>query len=518
MTQTFIGYANNEEIRYSSSSGGIITSIIKFLFDTGKIDSFLGCRYNITQHCYEPHIIHSFKEYELVGSVYQEMDLIAYLKKHLSELDKSVLIVCSPCLVRAFRSILNRNNIKSIIIDYFCSGQTTLEGTYCYYRFLGIQKENVRNIRYRGNGWPNGIEIVLKSGEIIKKANYSEPWETIHRSELFRPKRCCYCKRVQSNDADISVGDPWLKKYIDTDTIGRSLFLTHSTLGQRVVEELSNKGDIIIESVDYSLFEQSQRPSILKKSKVVLVKEYYDFKFKLIQWQWYYKWAKSSYINMRRHIWLMEHIIRPFFIIKRMSVVNIIKRIIAKLKYGGAMIYWRKKLGGIGEKWNKGKHVTIQNPQCVFFGNNVGIGKYTYFLPRTEYEGEKYSPKITVGDGTWIGIRNSFAAIHGITIGKNVLFAGYVHVTDHSHGYEDINIPIAKQPLISKGPVVIEENCWIGFNSEILSGVHIGRNSVVAAHAVVTKDVPPYSIVAGNPARIVKQYNFETHEWEKFKK
>lgn len=127
----------------------------------------------------------------------------------------------------------------------------------------------------------------------------------------------------------------------------------------------------------------------------------------------------------------------------------------------------------------------------------------------------RISPKDNDREGTWIGIRNSFAAICGITVGKNVLFAGYVHVTDHSHGYEDVTKPISKQPLISKGPVVIEDNCWLGFNSEILSGVHIGRNSVVAAHAVVTKDVPPYSIVAGNPARIVKQYNFKTQRWEK---
>lgn len=98
-----------------------------------------------------------------------------------------------------------------------------------------------------------------------------------------------------------------------------------------------------------------------------------------------------------------------------------------------------------------------------------------------------------------------------------MLFAGYVHVTDHSHGYEDINKPISEQPLISKGPIVIEDDCWLGFSCEILSGVHIGRHSIVAARAVVTKDVPPYSIVAGNPARIVKQYNFETNKWEKFK-
>lgn len=162
--------------------------------------------------------------------------------------------------------------------------------------------------------------------------------------------------------------------------------------------------------------------------------------------------------------------------------------------------------------------MTLQHPECLFFGDNVGVGKYTYFLPCTEFAGIKYHPRITIGDGTWIGIRNSFAAIHGITIGNNVLFAGYVHITDHSHGYEDPDAPIKKQPLISKGPVVIEDDCWLGFSCEILSGVHIGKHSIVAARAVVTKDVPPYTIVAGNPARPVKQYNFETKKWEKVKK
>lgn len=129
--------------------------------------------------------------------------------------------------------------------------------------------------------------------------------------------------------------------------------------------------------------------------------------------------------------------------------------------------------------------------------------------------GRQYNPSIIIGDNCWIGIRNSFAAVDRIEIGNQVLFAGYVHITDHSHGYESIDEPISNQPLISKGPVVIEDQCWLGFGSEVLSGVHIGRHSVVAARSVVTKDVPPYSVVAGNPARIIKRYNFVTAQWER---
>lgn len=177
--------------------------------------------------------------------------------------------------------------------------------------------------------------------------------------------------------------------------------------------------------------------------------------------------------------------------------------------------YWSRKFGSTNGRINIGKHVTFKNPDTLHFGKGVGIGKYTYFLPLKKYAGVTYHPKITIGNGCWIGIRNSFACIDSIEIGKNVLFAGYVHITDHSHGYEDINIPIAKQPLISKGGVVIEDQCWLGFGCEVLSGVHIGKHSVIAARAVVTKDVPAYSVVAGNPAKIIKQYNFETKRWER---
>lgn len=162
-----------------------------------------------------------------------------------------------------------------------------------------------------------------------------------------------------------------------------------------------------------------------------------------------------------------------------------------------------------------GKNVTFNNPECIHFGEKVTIGKFSYFLPCKNYAGVNYSPVISIGNNCKIGIRNSFASIHSITIGNDVLFAGYVHITDHSHGYEDIQCSITSQKLISKGPVVIEDECWLGFGCEILSGVHIGKHSVVAARAVVTKDVPPYSIVAGNPARIIKSFNFESNKWER---
>jgi len=190
-----------------------------------------------------------------------------------------------------------------------------------------------------------------------------------------------------------------------------------------------------------------------------------------------------------------------------------IQRIKNKLRYW----FTKHKLGSHDGIFYIQSGVTINNPKHVHIGNGVGIGENALFLPVTQYIGHNYNPIIIIGEKTWIGKGCSIAAINRVEIGKHVLFAGQVHITDHSHGYEDISLPIPQQRLTTKGPVVIEDDCWLGYSCEILSGVHIGKHSVVAARAVVTKDVPPYSIVAGNPARIVKQYNFNTHQWEPIK-
>ena len=183
--------------------------------------------------------------------------------------------------------------------------------------------------------------------------------------------------------------------------------------------------------------------------------------------------------------------------------MKIINRIVGYVRYR----YWARRLGSYEGKFSIQPHCDVNNPQC-----------YTYIGPVIKDNGIEYTPKIIIGEGTWVGKHCSIAAIDRVEIGKHVLFAGYVHMTDHSHGYEDITSPISPQPLFSKGPIIIEDDCWLGFSCEILSGVHIGKHSVVAARSVVTKDVPPYSIVAGNPARLIKQYNFETKKWEKVQK
>ena len=109
---------------------------------------------------------------------------------------------------------------------------------------------------------------------------------------------------------------------------------------------------------------------------------------------------------------------------------------------------------------------------------------------------------VIIGDHTRVGLHNTI--IGPVTIGSHVNLAQVITVTALNHNFKDTHKRIDEQG-ISTNPVIIEDDIWIGANAVILPGVTIGHHSVVAAGAVVTKDVPPHSLVAGVPAKIMKQ-------------
>ena len=92
-----------------------------------------------------------------------------------------------------------------------------------------------------------------------------------------------------------------------------------------------------------------------------------------------------------------------------------------------------------------------------------------------------------------------------ITIGDDVVMGPDVVMMATSHEFKDLNTPINMQGAKPEEPIVIGNDCWIGENASIISGITIGDGGIILAGAVVTKDVPPYSIVAGNPAKIIKE-------------
>ena len=122
---------------------------------------------------------------------------------------------------------------------------------------------------------------------------------------------------------------------------------------------------------------------------------------------------------------------------------------------------------------------------------------------------------VIIGENSRIGLGNTI--IGPVKIGNDVRLAQNIVMSGLNHNYEDVSIPIPDQG-VSTAQITIKDSTWIGANAVVVSGVTIGKHCVVAAGSVVTKDVPDYSVVVGNPGRIIKQYNFQTKAWERVPK
>lgn len=124
-------------------------------------------------------------------------------------------------------------------------------------------------------------------------------------------------------------------------------------------------------------------------------------------------------------------------------------------------------------------------------GTNVSVGRRAYIHKNTE-----------IGDNSGIGF--SCEINNGVSIGDNVMMGPNVIIYTQNHNIGRTDVPMREQGMDEMKPVKIEDDVWIGARVCILPGVTIGRGSICGACAVISKDVPPYSVVVGNPGKVVK--------------
>ena len=159
-----------------------------------------------------------------------------------------------------------------------------------------------------------------------------------------------------------------------------------------------------------------------------------------------------------------------------------------------------------------GKGTRFSKVEYLTGHQHIHVSKNTIFLPHlflTAWGEHDDSIKISIGDYCSIGAYCHISAYNKVSIGNHVLIGKWVSIVDNDHGNtnkESLMIPPLERELVSKGPIVIGNHVWIGDKVTILSGVTIGNNSVIAANSVITKDVPPFSVVAGNPGKVIKVY------------
>lgn len=175
-------------------------------------------------------------------------------------------------------------------------------------------------------------------------------------------------------------------------------------------------------------------------------------------------------------------------------------------------LWIRKRFNKIGESVLFQKVDFLEGAEHISIGDNTFFEKNLYLSAWDSYttkgSSQTFSPSIKIGSRCHFGAFNHITAINSIEIGDNLLTGKNVTITDNSHGSTDLDnllIEPILRPLISRGPIKIGHNVWIGDKATILPNVTIGDGAVIAANAVVTKDVPAYCVVAGNPAKIIKR-------------
>jgi acetyltransferase-like isoleucine patch superfamily enzyme len=155
----------------------------------------------------------------------------------------------------------------------------------------------------------------------------------------------------------------------------------------------------------------------------------------------------------------------------------------------------------------------IEGKKYISIGRNSVIMSKSNICALAKYGECTYSPSIAIGDNVYIGHHVWITAIGSIAIGDGCVFSEHVYVTDFFHGFSPERGLIMEQGLETKGGVFIGTNCFLGFRVAVMPGVVLGDWCIVGANSVVTHSFPPYSMIAGSPAQLIKTYSHEQRKW-----
>lgn len=153
----------------------------------------------------------------------------------------------------------------------------------------------------------------------------------------------------------------------------------------------------------------------------------------------------------------------------------------------------------------KAKHLRML--ECVSVGREVQIEREVCLTVWTAGD-TGHAGSITIGDNCNLGARNHITSCNSITIGSGLLTGSDVLITDNAHGRADrasLALPPVEREVVSKGPVRIGDNVWLGNHVCVMPGVTIGDGAVVGANSIVTHDIPPYTVCAGIPAQPLRK-------------
>lgn len=520
-------YALDEEIRIKSTSGGVFSILAKKMYAEGAY--VCGAIYD-EKFKLKLYISNDIKDLsKLRGSKYIQAEVgntFTQIKQLLINGEK-VFICTTPCQIAALKKFLKKDYPNLITSDIICKGVPSYKVFRSY--LDNIEKKEGHPIisvhsKYKDNKYIWGMlgsQYILKNRKIKYTTGQTDPFMTAFLRTGFtvRPS-CIECKfKDFPRYADISLGDFWgIQQCSNVNTSkGVSVVLVNSPKGEELfnaikemlwiekhtLEEATKKNIHLIQPYDP---QTGYSERIRKKFFSDLDK--YGFNYIEKNYIKYYYNSQSFLQRLKERLKRLTkdisfknyiQIIKYNFFDKRITSSSTKRHI---LFYKGALLSMKENSTielnanlSIGEKRVKGNNISTR----------IQMDKWTKLTINGQF-------KVNEGSYIWI-TRSGHLTLNGgfinegvtitcatnIYIGKGANIARGAVIRDFDgHYIEDLNYRTAK-------PIHIGDHVWIGYDAMILKGVTIGEGAIIAARAVVTKDVPPYSIVAGNPAKVIRQ-------------
>lgn len=523
--QVYAAYHNDDSIRVDSTSGGIFSALADQIFDEqGYVG---GAVYNSDYSV--SHIITADRSKldELRSSKYLQSytdHLFSSVKELLKE-GEQVLVCGTPCQINGLYGYLGKDHENLTTCDFICRGVNSPLVFQKYMDMLERQNESkASRIKFKDKtfGWHRfSMRVDFANGKRYCKDRYHDLFFIgyLQTGNFARPS--CYTCRFKGNrrQADITLADFWgierLDKSMDQDR-GTSLVMIHSEKGKKLFDKIRNKISCKSFTIEQALVGNPAYYSPLRKTREdrdAFFEAINKLPFEEVAECFFPKGTlRTRYISKMRHIKKLNHLFmgRGFslsawwktFYYSFISRHVFAKRIFSMdiLKYGcveirkGATVYLNEWLT-LGVKQVRGSQLETrllleENAKLTVNGSfRVYAGSYI----RVIKGGNLILNGGFINEGVQITCASKIEIGKGCTIARDVVIRDY-----DGHMIDLPDYEITK-------PITIGDHVWIGNRAVILKGVNIGDGAIVAAGALVTKDVPANSIVAGIPAKVVKK-------------
>lgn len=269
----YIGYAVNDDIRFNASSGGVVTALLAFVLEQGIIDGAVVTRMSKTRVLEpEPFIARTKEELvEASKSKYCPVSVNVVMKDILnSNDDERFAVVGLPCHIHGIRKAQARNKKLqkkiALCIGLICSHNNTFWQVKSLVERIDIREQDIEKVEFRGHGWPGRFAVFLKNGGTVI-IPYSKAMMQ-HNLWINAVPRCLLCCDLTSELADISCGDPWIPEVTASETMGKTIIITRSKLGERICQEACSANYIDFKEISPDKVKQASDMMRTKKRDI----------------------------------------------------------------------------------------------------------------------------------------------------------------------------------------------------------------------------------------------------------